>query len=157
MRPTSQYITALLRHVISITNIYDVVRGVLTDPLKLVEHICNFVCDVLKLDEANQKKIWSKSQTVATPYNKNEECCQFPCSNVSSWDTKKTFTNRLLYLKLRARQAQFVFCPVACRHEVWGWVSGSVSSASLLIPQLTGSRGGDILCLMIFLCFWLCF
>ena len=36
---------------------YDVVRGVLTDPLKLVEHICNFVCDVLKLDEANQKKI----------------------------------------------------------------------------------------------------
>ena len=60
---TAQNLTALLRHVISITNCasrppsYDVVRGVLTDPLKLVEHICNFVCDVLKLDEANQKKI----------------------------------------------------------------------------------------------------
>ena len=35
---------------------YDAVRGYLTNPLHLVEHICNFVCDVLRLDEASADK-----------------------------------------------------------------------------------------------------
>ena len=34
---------------------YDAVCGCLTDPLKFVEHICNFVFDGLRLGEANQK------------------------------------------------------------------------------------------------------